>query len=55
MKNDHSMYLKNHSCILVIKSFITYHENDLKILTITTIRLVPKSDDRIEKYHKIKF
>ena len=34
--NDHSKYPKNYKCISCIKSFITYHKNDLEILTIVT-------------------
>jgi len=32
-----------------------YHKNDLETLTIATICPIPKSDCRIERYHKIKF
>ena len=49
------MYPKNHDYILVTNSFITYHENDLEVLTITTMCLVSKSDGWRERYHKIKF
>jgi len=43
------------SCITCINSFIEYHENDLKVLTVTMVCLVFKSDCRIERYHIIKF
>jgi len=39
---------------LVTNSFITYHENDLKVSTITMIRSVSKSDGWIERYRKLK-
>ena len=42
-------------CITFINSFISYHKNDLEILTVTTVFLVFKSDHRIERYRMIKF
>ena len=41
-------------CITCINSFIAYHKNDLKILTISMVCLVSKSEHRIERYHLIK-
>ena len=42
-------------CITCINSFITYHKNDLEILTVAMVCLVSKLDYRIEKYRIIKF
>jgi len=43
LEDNKTFYVpKNHSCILVINSFITYHENDLEILMITMACLVSK-------------
>ena len=46
---------KNNSCITCNNSFIAYYKNDLEILTVVTICLIPKSDHQIERYHMIKF
>ena len=34
---------------------MTYHKNDLEILTIATICPIPESDSQIERYHILKF
>ena len=47
--------ISTQKCISYIKSFITYHKNDIEILTITTICLVFISNCWIERCHKIKF
>ena len=47
--------ISTQKCISYIKSFMTYHKNDIEILTITTICLVFKSNCWIERCHKIKF
>ena len=41
--------------ITCIKSFIAYLKNGLKILTVTTVCLIPKSNCRIQRYYRIKF
>ena len=43
------------SCITWINSFITYHNNDLEILTVATMFLVFKLGHWIERYRMIKF
>ena len=48
--NDHPCTQKNHNCITCINFFVAYHKNDLKVLTVTTVCLVSKSDYRIERY-----
>ena len=53
--NDPLQIPKNHSCITCIKSFIAHHKNDLEILMVVMVRPIPKSNCRIERYHKIKF
>ena len=42
-------------CITCINSFIAYHKNDLKILTVATVFPIFKSNYRIERYRMIKF
>ena len=57
-QNDHSYTQKkkkNHSCITCIKLSIAYHKNDLEILIVATVCLIPKSDCQIERYYMIKF
>ena len=49
------MYPKNHDFITWINSFIACHKNDLKILMVTIVCSVSKSDRRIERYHMMKF
>ena len=55
----HHFVLASHasicSSIVHINSFIAYHKNDLKILTVTTVFPISESDHRIERYHMIKF
>ena len=46
---------KNHDCITYSNLFIAFHKNDPKVLMVTTVFPVSKSDRRIEKYHMIKF
>ena len=41
--------------ITCISSFISYHKNDLEILTVAVVFPVIKSDYRIERYRMIKF
>ena len=41
-------------CITCINSFIAYHKNNLKILTVIMVCPVSKSDHRIERYRMIK-
>ena len=43
------------SYIVCINSFIAYHKNDLEIPKVTTVFLVSKSNQRIERYRMIKF
>ena len=42
-------------CITCIISFITYHKNDLEILTVITVFPFFNSDHWIERYRMIKF
>ena len=61
--NDHSctpkiiiaLHASICSCITCINSFIAYHENDLEVLTVTTMCSISKLDHGIERYHMIKF
>ena len=54
-QDDHLYTRKNHSCITCTNSFIAYHKNDLKVLTVVTICPISKSCHQIERYHMIKF
>ena len=47
--------LKIYILILVIKSLISSHQNDLNVVTIKSTGHKPKSDYQIESYHQIKF
>ena len=46
---------KNHNCIIYINSFISYHKNDLEVLTVVTVCSISKSNHQIERYRMIKF
>jgi len=48
-------FTQKHGCTFVTNSFITYHKNDLEVLTITMVHSVSQSDSWIKRYHKIKF
>ena len=41
--------------ILTIRSLISFHQNDLDVVTIKSTGHKPKSDFQIESYHQIKF
>ena len=50
-----ALHASIYSGITCIISFISYHKNDLEILTVATVCPIFKSDHRIEKYRMIKF
>ena len=59
LNHMHHFVLESHasicSYIVCINSFIAYHKNDLKILTVATVFSVSKLDHLIERYYMIKF